>query len=92
MPVPEGTKFCPHCRAELAAFVGTPVSKCLKCGAELMPTWKICPECETPVGPSRCKNCGAELKPNWKRCPECGTKMEDSARPAQGEEPDDEED
>lgn len=51
--------------------------KCRNCGAELKPNWKICPECETPVGLPKCKNCGMELKEHWKACPECGTPVGD---------------
>lgn len=47
---------------------------CAKCGAELTPRAKFCPECGEPVL-SVCPKCGATLSAKAKFCPECGEKL-----------------
>ena len=55
---------------------------CSKCGEELNPKWKNCPQCATPThGASEsnklsCPACGKSLKKGWKRCPYCATNLD----------------
>jgi formylglycine-generating enzyme required for sulfatase activity len=45
---------------------------CPNCGLELKDSWKICPDCETPIQRmSRCPECGAEVQEAWRICPVC---------------------
>ena len=68
---PAAAQTAPAAPTVPAAPVAAPT--CPTCGAEVRPTWKLCPECGTPLMSPTCKYCGAELKPTWKLCPECGT-------------------
>lgn len=44
---------------------------CGKCGAQVKPTAKFCPECGETLS-KRCPKCNTEIKSNAKFCPECG--------------------
>ena len=56
------------------------IKTCTKCGAQLKPDAKFCPECGTPVkeekAPTNCRKCGAPLNPGAKFCEKCGTAVD----------------
>lgn len=65
--VPQGSKFCGSCGADM-----TPAgSTCVKCSHPIAPGAKFCGNCGAPQTAS-CTKCGAELTPGTKFCPECG--------------------
>jgi uncharacterized OB-fold protein len=48
---------------------------CVKCSVSLLPSFKFCPNCATPVSRVNvCSSCGAEFLPQSKFCGSCGVK------------------
>ncbi|GBU27571.1 hypothetical protein R84B8_01105 [Treponema sp. R8-4-B8] len=60
--------------------------KCTKCGEDLKPHWKICPNCQQPVQGQveKCAFCGEELEKDMVICPSC-KKTREQAKAAVGE-------
>ena len=48
--------------------------KCPKCGANVPPNSKFCPECGSPME-RHCSQCGAKISGSEKFCPQCGNKL-----------------
>jgi membrane protease subunit (stomatin/prohibitin family) len=61
-------------QAAVAAPTPASAGKCAKCGGDLVPNARFCPNCGAPVGPAVCAKCGKELPVGAKFCPECGEK------------------
>lgn len=72
--VPLGSRFCPHCGANLAPeMVGCP-----KCGQSIPAKSKFCPNCGVEMDKAQetktCKKCNKPIPPGSKFCPNCGEK------------------
>ncbi len=51
------------------------VTSCKKCGRELAPSARWCPDCGTPLGRTvRCRSCGNEISVYGRGCHHCGAR------------------
>ena len=51
------------------------VTSCKKCGRELTPSARWCPDCGTPLGRTvRCRSCGNEISVFGRGCHRCGAR------------------
>ncbi len=48
---------------------------CIRCGADIAPAAKFCPECGANQAAPKCISCGAPISAGTKFCPECGAKQ-----------------
>lgn len=71
-PVPENSRFCPNCGAQLIAL-----NRCPYCQVELPAEAKFCSNCGRRLDePLICPHCGAKLTHGTKFCTNCGERIE----------------
>jgi membrane protease subunit (stomatin/prohibitin family) len=70
--VPENSRFCQNCGAQLVIM-----NRCPKCRTELPPEAKFCSSCGHRLGTTlTCPHCGTKLPPDTKFCTNCGEKVD----------------
>lgn len=72
--VPENSRFCQNCGAQLVIM-----NRCPKCQTELPPEAKFCSSCGHRLGTTlTCPHCGTKLPPDTRFCTNCGEKVDKS--------------